>query len=186
MSSLARIAASRANGPKSRGPVTAEGKLASAANSARSTGPVTPEGKARSSRNSSHNIAFAQTILLPGESRETFIELLQETWDDLKPETEIERSLVNIAVVNHWHGQRLWSLEIIRLTHAAGIEECRVAPEDRDIPDIATAHAYSRLCDKSRVLDALRREEIKSSREYIKALSFIEAGRARRAARARR
>ena len=50
-----QIAAARANGAKSRGPVTAEGKRAAAANTAKSTGPVTPEGKARSSRNATRH-----------------------------------------------------------------------------------------------------------------------------------
>jgi len=50
MSSTLRIAASRANGARSRGPVTEAGKLASAANGIHAHGAVTPEGQARSAQ----------------------------------------------------------------------------------------------------------------------------------------
>ena len=92
MSSDRRIAASRANGAKSRGPKTPEGKAVSAANSARSTGPVTPEGKARSSQNALRHGLLSQSIVLPTESAAAFEEILSGLRDELRPETPIRRS----------------------------------------------------------------------------------------------
>ncbi len=49
---------------------------ASRANGARSRGPKTPEGKARSARNSTHHGLLARVLLLEGESRDRFDELV--------------------------------------------------------------------------------------------------------------
>jgi hypothetical protein len=182
MSSEARIAAARANGAKSRGPVTQAGKLASAANSARSTGPVTPEGKARSARNSTRHEALASSVVLDSESREAFLQLLEETWQELKPETGLECDLVNVAVVNHWRRMRLWCLESAWIAHTTRLRESAADPqaiaENAEMPSLFTAHAVTDLSDNSRVLDMLRRSEIAASREYMRALSVIQSLRA--------
>ena len=189
MSTEARIAASRANGAKSHGPITEEGKLASAANSALSTGPVTPEGKARSARNSTRHEALAYSVAMENEDREAFLQLLEETCQDLKPETSTECQLVYVAAASHWRRMRLWCLESAQLTTATRRRErnadALAIAENAEIPSMFTAQAYKDLVDESRSLESLSRHEGRFSREYKSAIAIIEARRARAAAESR-
>jgi hypothetical protein len=102
MSSILRIEASRANGAKSRGPVTPEGKLASAENSKLSTGPVTPEGKARSSRNAITHGMLAGAIVLTEEETVRFSDELDLLEEELQPRTPVEFKLVRVMAVADW------------------------------------------------------------------------------------
>src|ERR1700735_4841226 len=106
-----QIAAARANGAKSRGPVTAQGKRASAGNSANSTGPVTPEGKSRSSQNATRHGLLSDSMVLHGESDARFCALLNTLESELQPEPGIESIQAEIMAVAHWRRMRLWSLE---------------------------------------------------------------------------
>jgi hypothetical protein len=60
---------------------------ASPANGAKSRGPKTPEGKLGSSRNSLRHGVLSKTIVLEDESSETFVELLAAPQDEHQPET---------------------------------------------------------------------------------------------------
>ena len=111
MSSLLQIAASRANGAKSRGPVTVDGKLASLANSARSTGPVTPEGKARSAQNAIRHGILAESIVLDSESAARFSDVLSTLQDELQPASSIESRFVETMALAEWRRLRLMCLE---------------------------------------------------------------------------
>jgi hypothetical protein len=87
-----QIAASQANGAKSRGPVTARGKRVSSQNSLR------------------HGM-LARALLLPGESVDRFSLLYQSFYDELLPRTSIELALIEKMAVAHWRQMRLWSFE---------------------------------------------------------------------------
>ena len=91
-SSPSRIAASRANGARSRGPVTAEGKQ-------------------RSSKNATtHGLASAAIVLTTEDwpnylqCRETYIRRFQ-------PADDVELDLVEEMVAARWRMQRRWALE---------------------------------------------------------------------------
>src|SRR5580704_12356212 len=101
-----QIAAARANGAKSRGPITAAGKRASAANSANSTGPVTPEGKARSSQNATRHGLLSASMVLHGESDDRFSAYLSVLEDELQPAPGVESSLVETMAVAPWRRMR--------------------------------------------------------------------------------
>ncbi len=68
-------------------------KQPSRLNALKSTGPKTPEGKRRSGFNSTTHNAYARNLMLPGEERAEFEELIKghETW---KPTNWIENILV--------------------------------------------------------------------------------------------
>ena len=80
MSSLQRIEASRANGAKSRGPVTEEGKQAS-------------------SQNSRTHGLLSKKVVLAGESQEEFEALLASFLEEHQPETATERDLIEKMVI---------------------------------------------------------------------------------------
>lgn len=86
-------------------------KAASRANGARSRGPKTPEGKARSARNSTSHGLLARAILLEGESRERFDDVVNSLKNTLKPVSPLDELLIGKMAVAHWRQIRLWQLE---------------------------------------------------------------------------
>jgi hypothetical protein len=184
MSSILRIASSRANGAKSRGPVTAAGQLASASNSVHAQGPVTPEGKARSSQNATRHGLLAQSVVLPSESDAGFTALLADLLDEFQPETPSETRLIEIMAVADWRRSRLWCLEMAQYTHAIHAQERANDPiadhENNEIPSMHTALAFGSLCDNSIALDRLNRYEVRYGRDYHRTLVYFKALRAER------
>ncbi len=176
VSSKFRIAASRANGAKSRGPVTDEGKRIAALNTIHSTGPVTPEGKSRVSQNTTRHGLLADSLVLEGESEARFCSLLAAFEAELQPESQIEHDQAEIMAVAHWRRMRLWSIE-----KAEYIEETRrrktalaqngAAVDDGETPITHLARTFRTLADESQVLHLLNRYETRFSREYVRALS---------------
>ena len=184
MSSTLRIDASRANGAKSRGPVSAIGKAASAANAIHAHGAVTPEGKARSSQNATRHGMLAQSVVLPSESEAGFTELLADLQEEFKPETRSEARLLEIMAVCDWRRSRLWCLEMAQYIHATRAQERANDPiadhENNEIPSMHTSLAFTTLSDKSRALELLNRYEVRYSREYHRTLVYYNAQRAER------
>src|SRR5262249_60580116 len=81
------------------------------ANGAKSRGPVTPEGKAISSRNSVRHGLRATAIVLPGESRAEFQALLDSYVHQFKPAGDVERDLVQTLAITRWRLNRLTGVE---------------------------------------------------------------------------
>lgn len=183
MESILRIQASRANGAKSHGPVTEEGKRAAAANSAHSTGPVTPEGKSISARNATrHGMLAAAVVLDEPEDLDQFLELLDEMYEELRPETRTERDAVDAACVAQWQRTRGWCLEKMQLTEAT---QRRLATDPAAASDsypMVTSKAFTDLSDKSHAFADLNRYQARYSREYKSAIAFIDSRRAAREA----
>ena len=198
MPSDRRSAASRANGAKSRGPVTPEGKLRSAANTAHSTGPRTPEGKSRSSRNALRHGLLASSVVLDGESVEMFREILTGLEDELQPDSPIERRFVETMAISEWRRLRLLSLEKEQFSmemerqQKALIETlvspavpCTSVPPTADNqpvvevnPSRTLVHAFQVLTGHSRASELLSRYENRHDRQYTRALSGLRAHRA--------
>jgi hypothetical protein len=111
MSSSLQIEANRANGKKSKGPVSVEGKLKSLANSARSTGPVTAGGKASSAQNALRHGILAESVVLTTESQEAFIAILRAHEEEFRPTSYVEHRYVETMTLADWRRQRLLCLE---------------------------------------------------------------------------
>ena len=110
MTSELKSATSRANGAKSRGPKTAEGRETSSHNSFK------------------HGFTAKKTIVLECENKEQFQEVLGYYTVTYQPGSAVEEDLVSEMVACRWRMQRL------RLIETALID----SEMDRDLPDVET------------------------------------------------
>jgi hypothetical protein len=85
--------------------------LAARANGARSRGPVTPEGKQRSSQNALRHGLLARCVLMRDESPEAFQALLDQHLARLDPADGIELGMVEEMAASFWRLRRAWALE---------------------------------------------------------------------------
>jgi hypothetical protein len=92
MSSLRRILSSRANGARSRGPVS-------------------PEGKKTSSLNALRHGLLSKCIVLANESRENFDALLAQHIQRFGPLDDVELGIVEEMVAAFWRLRRAWAIE---------------------------------------------------------------------------
>ena len=199
MNSIRKIAASRANGAKSRGPVTAAGRFAALANSAKSTGPVTQAGRERSAQNAIRHGILAESVVLDGESVEYFTEVLSTLQDELLPVSAIESRYVETMALAEWRRLRLICLEREQIAietqrqEAADLGNLNI-PADLNDPDNIdknttpaatevsslryTALAFRAMSDESRAQELLNRYESRYDRQYQRAMNGLRAYRA--------
>ena len=155
MSSQRKIQSARANGAKSRGPKT-------------------PEGRARSARNSVTHGFNAKSVILDNESEDRFTELRDAYIAELAPRNQLEADLVDQLVVARWRLERAWYLE----TSLLNIEVIRQRPqieeqfEHIDEPT-RTALAFKAVCEDSRALALLNRYEIRYQRTIHRTLETL-------------
>ena len=141
MSSQRRIDASRANGAKSRGPVT-------------------PEGRARSNMAAVTHGLTSRRVLLGNESEEEFAALHDLLVTHFEPGNPYEADLVEQLVAARWRLDRVSSLETALLEVEIARREPEIKKEFQDCgPDIRNALAFRALFDESRVLAGLSRYE---------------------------
>ncbi len=149
MSSQRRIASSRANGAKSHGPVTPQGKRISAANSLR------------------HG-ALAGLVLLSEEKQSVFTGLLADLTREFNPQTEAQRVLVEGLAIARWRTLRIWAVE------GATLEAAIQQQPPSDLPSAdRVALAFKTLADNSRVLDLLARYESRYERQFARSLNLL-------------
>jgi hypothetical protein len=130
----------------------------SRANGAKSHGPKTPEGKEKSSQNSvTHGFTSKKTVLLACENPERFQEMLGDYADTYHPGSPVEKELVAEMVACRWRMQRLRMIE----TALMDSEMEREAPEAEtsDDPGYRMAFAFRRLVDGSRAISLASRYE---------------------------
>ena len=104
MSSLRRINSSRANGARSRGPVT-------------------PQGKERSSANALRHGLLAKCIVLENESSERFDDLVTQHIERFAPADALELGMIEEMAVAQW-----------RLHRARAMEDCLMEKAIRNQP----------------------------------------------------
>ena len=181
MSSILRIEASRANGAKSRGPVTVAGRLAALANSAKSTGPVTQEGRERSAQNAIRHGILAESIVLDSESAERFSEVLSTLQDELQPNSSIESRYVETMALAEWRRLRLICIEKEQIAIESERQEAaELGGAEALKPIRLTALAFRAMSDNSRAQELLNRYESRYDRQYQRAFNGLRAYRADR------
>jgi hypothetical protein len=131
MSSIRRIIASRANGARSRGPVTESGKLIS-------------------SQNARRHALLARIIVLKDESPEGFAEVLADHLQRFQPTDGVEFGVIEEMVAAWWRMRRAWSIETQLFTECfddsnLGDGASRLAATFKNVDDargLALLHRY--------------------------------------------
>src|SRR6266853_2503724 len=90
---------------------------ASRANGAMSKGPVTPQGKLNSSRYATRHGMFADTIVLETESRDEFMELIEGLFEEHQPRTPTEIMMVDAIAAARWRQDRIWGMQKVAFDH---------------------------------------------------------------------
>ena len=164
-SSPRRIASSRANGAKSHGPTTDQGRQALKS----------------AKRNLRHGM-LAQTVVLPSESAARFEELLADLIAEHQPITRSEHALVDNMAVARWLHMRTWAIQKHDLqremakyegTHPAPVA-CAMAfralgadPGHTIANTLRYQTAYERQFNRAvRELKALKAQHVQSPDEY--------------------
>ena len=111
MSSINRIASSRANG-------------------ARSSGPKTPEGKRRSAANSLRHGLLAKHVVLETEDRACFDALYAEFIGRFSPSDGVELGVIEEMVNSFWRQRRVWAIETRMLDAAIAAQPASVGVDD--------------------------------------------------------
>ncbi len=84
---------------------------ASRANGAKSRGPITPEGKNRSSRNATRHGLLSNAILFKDEHDEPFRQHMESFRAEFNPQGSVETALVEKMAIARWRQISVWSLE---------------------------------------------------------------------------
>jgi hypothetical protein len=97
-------------------------KKSSRANGAKSHGPTTPEGKKISSQNAVQHGLLAQCLLLTGEEAANFEILMQNHERRFQPADGIELGIVEEMCAAYWRLHRVWTIETHTLDHQIAIQ----------------------------------------------------------------
>lgn len=145
---------------------------ASRANGAKSRGPITPEGKRNSSRNAIRDTTLASTVVLQGESRHRFFNLCASLTSELRPATAIESLFVQKMAVAQWRQMRLWNLEKVNLDLEVNRQTAAPgSPADTGDPAIRGAIAFR---SDSHSNSQLTQMEMRYDRQFARALESLK------------
>jgi hypothetical protein len=146
MSSLRRVLSSRANGARSKGPLTAEGKR-------------------RSSQNAVTHGLLATQIVMSDESPEGFAAVVAEHIARIQPADGVELGMVEEMVASHWRLRRAWAIETRLLENQAAAQ---TSPDSLD----RIANAFQDLAAKP-ALPLLHRYQTRLHLDYQRTLYTI-------------
>jgi len=155
--------------------MSSDRKIKSArANGAKSRGPATPEGRAKSSRNSLRHGLSAKTVVLPAESREQFQLLLDAHIQQFQPANPVEADLVEAMAVARWRLRRIWAIEtslianeLTRRAEDIDDEFTEMTSEDR------LAWVFETLANGGQSLSLLARYEGNLNRAFDRAFKHL-------------
>ncbi|MGH9720498.1 MAG: hypothetical protein ACRD8O_09810 [Bryobacteraceae bacterium] len=146
-------------------------KLASSrANGAKSRGPVTPEGRAKSSMNALKHGLTAETLVVDGENPDELPGLIAMTVDYFQPQNDFETELVLELAAIRWRLRRVPKIE-------TGLFDKRQAFAQIFVTDYAEVSGQQRLGEIyhgiEESLDLLTRYETRLQRRYNQALANL-------------
>ena len=151
--------------------VSALKSVTSRANGAKSHGPVTPEGKARSARNASTHGIFNSPFVLRNEQDALFLQLEAEFTEEWDPQGPTESALVDQMVICRWRLNRIWATEAAAIDMQMDEDAQALAEKYGDFDEACrTAAAMKHLSDDSNFLSLMQRYDTSLSRQFDRAL----------------
>ena len=155
-------------------PRTEAQRAAARANGAKSNGPTTEEGKAKSALNSLRHGLLASFLVLRTESDAKFLAILDGYLDEYHPEGQTENRLVEMIAAAQWLEERCWTLTTSLLDITMDRMEQEIAAEFREIDNATrTALAFLKEADQSAALDLLNRYAARHNREWHRAIDKL-------------
>ena len=142
------------------------------ANGAKSRGPTTDEGKEKSSRNAiKHGLTAGNgNILLDCEDPDQFDEVLNKLLGIHEPATPAETDLVEEMFAARWRTRRMWTIETGLLNAEVLTQQSKT---DTPAPNIHLTMAFRSLTDDSRSLALANRYEARLQRLYDRAYKTL-------------
>ena len=144
------------------------------ANGAKSHGPITEQGRKTSSMNALKHGLTAKTVVLSNENGDEYDVLLESYVDDLQPISPVEMDLVTEMVNAKWQQRRLSNIE------SQLFEEYMESAKEEDDPPNASHHhetaeqtAGFRMMSESNSLPMLNRMAARFERTYSRALNNL-------------
>jgi hypothetical protein len=160
------------------GRVTSERRaVAARANGAKSRGPVTAIGKANSSRNSHRHGLRAQSLFADPESADRLTALLASFEHEFQPQSEIERTLIGTMALTRWRQTCLWKLETSIINREISRLKSMTPNEEmpHEAPATLIALAFRSLVDHNCSLQIIHRLEFRCERQYDRAVDRLIA-----------
>jgi len=155
-------------------PISAARRAAARANGAKSQGPVTPEGKAKSALNGITHGLTSKALVLTTESKEKYEALLASYRDKCDPDGPIENDLVEEMVAAKWLQRRALSMITALLDVTMDRMEKEIHDEFENIDNATrTALAFAKQADESGTLALLNRYATRHARDYHRALDKL-------------
>ena len=137
--------------------------IASRANGAKSRGPITEEGKRRSSQNAIRHGLLANIVVLKDEGKHIFEEILDQHIRKFNPADDVEHDAVDEMAAAHWRIRRLWSIQTNLMNHCMESQSLQESNSPVYMDPIAAA--FSELA-AGKQLDRLERYETRLHRMY--------------------
>src|SRR6516225_2944382 len=152
-------------------PISDARRAAARANGAKSQGPVTPEGKAKSALNAITHGLTASAIVLTTESKEKYEALLASYLERCNPDGPIEIDLVEEIVAAKWQQRRVATMITALMDVTMDRMEKEIRDEFENIDNgVRTVLAFEKEAKQSATLALLNRYAARHAREYHRAL----------------
>jgi len=151
------------------------------ANGAKSHGPRTEEGRQKSSLNALKHGLYSASVVLPTESREQYDQMLDAYIRQLQPEGPVELDLVEEMAAAKWRQRRLWAVETDLFEEEMNQTKAQLDDDEIEYTPITPlTQAYDNLSQRS-ALQLLVRHEARLERAYSRALkNLLELQRLRK------
>jgi hypothetical protein len=118
---------------------------------------------------------MARTVVIPGESRDRFVALLESLESELLPENSVECALVENMAIARWHALRLLAMQNAGISDE--IESRAAAAEsDPNPPTNAASRALQAFCsmvDQTHAHDLLNRYQSRYDNQYHRAFARL-------------